>query len=101
MRVDDVLTIRDIGTEGSAPHAGMVKQLILELLRSLSPQEAVAKVRVDTEEWNEILGSIAGFAVEGTEYRRPHWFNVWKWTRQGGGWVPRVAAGRALERRRS
>ena len=82
MRVDDVLTIRDAGTETSPPHAGMVKQLVLELLRSLGPAEALLKVRRDAAEWNEILESIAGFVVEGSEYRRPYWINIWKWTRQ-------------------
>jgi hypothetical protein len=82
MRVDDVLTIRDIGTETSPPHGGMVKQLVLELIRSLSPVEAFLKVRRDASEWNEILASIAGFEIEGEEYRRPNWINIWKWTRQ-------------------
>src|SRR5437764_10010857 len=37
IRVDDVLTIRDIGTEGEEPQPTMVKQLFLELIHSLSP----------------------------------------------------------------
>lgn len=82
IRVDDVLTIRDIGTEGEAPHSGMVKQLVNELIRSLAPVEAGLKVRKDAGEWNDIIGSIAGFELEGSEYRRPHWINVWKWTRE-------------------
>ena len=82
MRVDDVLTIRDAGTETLPPHPGMVKQLILELLRSLSPAEAIVKVRRDATEWNEILQSIAGFVIEGSEYRRPYWINIWKWSQQ-------------------
>lgn len=89
MRVDDVLTIRDAGTETLPPHPGMVKQLVLELLRSLSPVEAIVKVRRDAADWNEILESIAGFTVEGSEYRRPHWINIWKWTRQAAGRPPR------------
>ena len=80
MRVDDVLTIRDAGTEGETPHSGMVKQLIMELIRSLSPTEAGLKTRADVEAWNEIVRSIAGFTLEGSEYRRPHWINIWKWT---------------------
>jgi len=82
MRVDDVLTIHDIGTEGQVPHSGMVKQLVMELIRSLSPIEVGVKVRADVAHWNDIIRSIAGFALEGTEYRRPHWINVWKWSRE-------------------
>ncbi len=85
MRIDDVLTIRDLGTETSPPHAGMVKQLVLELLRSLNPVEALLKVRRDAADWTEILESIAGFEIEGDEYRRPYWINIWKWTRQAAG----------------
>src|SRR5436305_7537326 len=79
--MDDVFTMRDYGTEGVSPHVAMIKQLFLELLRSLSPSEAMIKVRADAEQWNEILSEIAGFVVEGTEYSRPHWFNIWRWTR--------------------
>lgn len=99
MRVDDVLTIRDVGTEGERPHPGMVKQLLLELFRSLSPIEATAKVRTDAGDWNEILASV-GFSVEGSEYRRPHWFNIRKWTRQAPGRPLRGGPGRAVGQRR-
>lgn len=99
IRVDDVLTVRDAGTEGASPHPGMIKQLFLELLRSLNPSEAIIKVRSDATAWNEILGEIAGFVVEGTEYSRPHWFNIWRWTRQAAGrqirGAPRQAFGRS------
>ncbi|MBI4213620.1 MAG: hypothetical protein HY534_04855 [Chloroflexi bacterium] len=98
IRVDDVLTVRDAGTEGATPHPGMVKQLFLELLRSLDPLEAIIKVRSDATQWNEILGEITGFSVEGTEYSRPHWLNIWRWTRQAAGrqirGVPRQVFGR-------
>jgi hypothetical protein len=95
IRVDDVLTIRDAGTEGEVPHSGMVKQLVMELIRSLSPVEATLKVRADAADWNAIIGEIAGFTLEGSEYRRPHWINVWQWTRESaaqaarGGRAPR------------
>jgi hypothetical protein len=82
MRVDDVLTIRDVATEGETPHAGMVKHLITELVRSLNPVEMGVKMRVDAAQWNEIISSIPGFVLEGSEYRRPHWINVWKWSRE-------------------
>jgi len=82
MRVDDVLTIRDIATEGETAHAGMVKHLITELIGSLAPIEIGVKARTDASQWNDIFRSIPGFTLEGSEYRRPHWINVWKWTRE-------------------
>lgn len=91
MRVDDVLTIRDSGTEGDAPHSGMVKQLVMELLRSLSPAEIIVKARADASDWNNIFRSIAGFELEGSEYRRPHWINVWKWSRESAAQAARAA----------
>jgi len=90
IRVDDVLTIRDLGTEGDTPHTSMVKQLFNELIHSLLPIEVGMKVRADAAEWNEIIGSIAGFLLEGSEYRRPHWINVWKWTREQEALVART-----------
>ncbi len=81
MRVDDTLTLRDVGSVGETPHAGIVKHLVDELLRSLSPVSATCVVRRDAQVWNEILQSIAGFFVEGPpEYRRPHYYNIWKWS---------------------
>jgi len=82
MRVDDVLTIRDAGTEGEVPHSGMVKQLMMELISSLSPTEITLKTRADVPHWNDIIYSIPGFELEGSEYRRPYWINVWRWTRE-------------------
>jgi hypothetical protein len=90
IRVDDILTIRDIGTEGDAPHSGMIKQLISELIRSLSPLEVGLKVRADAEAWNEVLRSVSGFGLEGSEYRRPHWINVWKWSRESAALAART-----------
>jgi hypothetical protein len=81
MRVDDTLTLRDVGSVGETPHAGIVKHLIGELLGSLSPVAATCVVRRDSEVWNDILDSIPGFFVEGPpEYRRPHYYNIWKWS---------------------
>ena len=91
IRVDDVLTIRDAGTEGELPHSGMVKQLVGELIRSLSPLEANLKVRRDAGDWNEIIAGIPGFELEGSEYRRPNWINVWHWTRESAAQAARVA----------
>jgi len=86
-----VLTIRDAGTDGEAPHSGMVKQLVGELIRSLSPIEATLKVRRDAGDWNEIIAGIPGFELEGSEYRRPNWINVWHWTRESAAQAARVA----------
>jgi len=93
IRVDDVLTIRDVGTEGDSPHPGMAKQLLMELMRSLTPAQAAIKVRTDATEWNQIIRSIAGFMLEGTEYRRPSWFNVWQWTRESAAEAARSGRG--------
>jgi hypothetical protein len=82
MRVDDVLVIRDAGSTGEAPHPAIIKHLIGELLRSLAPVAAIVKVRRDATGWNEIFASIPGFELAGSEYRRPHWINVWEWTRE-------------------
>ena len=78
MRVDDVLVLRDAGSVGDTPHAAIIKHLIGEVLRSLAPVAAVAKVRRDATVWNDLLRSIPGFELAGSEYRRPHWINVWE-----------------------
>jgi hypothetical protein len=81
LRVDDTLTLRDLGTVGETPHAGVAKHLIGELFNQLSPASATCVVRRDAEVWNEILSSIPGFEVDGpSEYRRPHYYNIWKWS---------------------
>ena len=98
IRVDDILTIRDVGTEGQSPHSGMVKQLLMELLRSLAPLEMTAKARSDAADWNELLRSIPGFDLEGTEYRRPPWINVWRWTREAAAQAERSARGQRPRR---
>jgi hypothetical protein len=82
MRVDDSVTIRDIGTAGQGLHAGIVRHLLDELLRSAAPISAGLKVRQDAEAWNELFGAAPGFELVGREYRRPHWYNVWEWNRQ-------------------
>jgi hypothetical protein len=91
MRVDDVLTLRDIGTEGDIAHSGMVKQLVSELTRSLSPIEIILKVRSDATVWNDIIRSIPGFVPEGPEYRRPHWINIWRWSRESAAQAARAS----------
>ena len=91
IRVDDVLTIRDVGTEGETPQSTMVKQLFLELIRSLNPVEASVKSRSDATNWNSVIEEL-GFTLEGTEYRRPHWFSIWHWTPPARGAVQRRPA---------
>ena len=82
LRVDDSLTIRDIGTVGDSVHTGIVRQLLNELLASAAPLTASVKLRRDAEEWNEIFATTPGFEFAGHEFRRPHWFSVWDWTRE-------------------
>jgi hypothetical protein len=82
MRVDDTLTVRDIGTLGESVHAGVVRHLLDELLRSANPVAASLKVRSDAEAWNAIFASTPGFEFAGREYRRPHWYSVWEWSRE-------------------
>ncbi|MCC7370264.1 MAG: hypothetical protein IT306_17705 [Chloroflexi bacterium] len=95
MRVDDTLTLRDLGTAGETPHAGVAKHLLSELFSQLSPLSATCVVRRDATPWNEILASIPGFTVDGPpEYRRPHYYNIWKWSPE----LAQQAQGRARTR---
>lgn len=80
VRVDDNVTIKDAGSSGDSPRAAVIKQLVAELLRSSAARGAMAKVRSDASEWNELLGSIPGFLLEGKEYRRPHYYAIWEWS---------------------
>lgn len=83
LRVDDTVTIHDIGSEGGPSHVAIVKHLLNELLESVRPIAATVKVRRDADQWNEILAGTPGFQVEGPpEYRRPHYLNVWEWRRE-------------------
>ena len=56
------------------------------------PQAATVKVRRDAEFWTDLLASIPGFELQGSEYRRPHWINVWEWTRERAARARRPAA---------
>lgn len=82
VRVDDTVTIKDAGSSGDTPRAAVVKHLVAELLRSAGAKGATTKVRSDAAAWNELLGSIAGFFLEGKEYRRPHYYLIWQWSPQ-------------------
>jgi hypothetical protein len=82
MRVDDSLTIRDIGTSGNEPQTGVVRYLLDDVFSSFHPQTAQIKIRRDAEVWRDLVGSLPGFHLEGEEYRRPHYWGVWVWDRQ-------------------
>ena len=79
-RVDGTITIRDVGTSGDEVNEGMAKRLVRELLRLTSPPEARVKLRADLAEWDSIFQDLPGFSLEGREYSRPHWRNIWLWT---------------------
>ena len=81
MRVDDNLSIRDIGTTGDVPQTGVVRYLLDQAFNSFRPVEAQVKIRRDATTWLDIFRSIAGFYIEGEEYRRPHYWTIWRWDR--------------------
>ena len=81
-RVDGTATIRDAGTVGDEPQPVIMKRLLRELLRLVSPTSLQVKVRQDLRIWNEIFGDVPGFRLEGREYSRPYWKNIWAWSRE-------------------
>jgi hypothetical protein len=82
MRVDDNLSVRDIGTTGDEPQTGMVRYLLDQAFDSFRPVEAQVKIRRDARVWLDIFRSVPGFHLEGEEYRRPHYWTIWRWDRQ-------------------
>src|SRR5438309_3413566 len=82
MRVDDNLSIRDIGTTGDQPQTGVVRYLLDQAFNSFRPVESQVKIRRDANTWLEIFQAIPGFYLEGEEYRRPHYWTIWRWDRQ-------------------
>jgi hypothetical protein len=82
LRVDDTLTIRDVGSSSDPPNPAAVKFLLLDLLRTVQPVSATVKVRQDAAAWNEILQNTPGWSQEGREYRRPHYIIIWRWSRE-------------------
>ncbi|MDQ3811858.1 MAG: hypothetical protein M3336_16370, partial [Chloroflexota bacterium] len=82
MRVDDNLSIRDVGTAGDEPQTGVVRYLLEQALNSFRPLGAQVKIRRDAWAWLEIFSAIPGFYREGEEYRRPHYWTIWRWDRQ-------------------
>jgi hypothetical protein len=82
MRVDDNLSIRDVGTTGDEPQTGVVRYLLDQAFNSFRPVESQVKIRRDAATWLEIFRAIPGFYLEGEEYRRPHYWTIWRWDRQ-------------------
>lgn len=82
MRVDDNLSIHDIGTTGDAPQTGVVRYLLDQAFNSFRPVESQVKIRRDATQWLEIVRGIPGFYLEGEEYRRPHYWTIWRWDRE-------------------
>ena len=81
-RVDGPVTIRDAGSAGDEPNAGHIKRLVRELLRMAAPPSATVKVDADLPVWNEIFSETPGFRLEGKEYTRPKYKNIWTWDRE-------------------
>ena len=52
MRVDDNLSIRDIGTHGDEPSVGVVRYLLDQAFGSYRPAAAQVKVRRDARAWD-------------------------------------------------
>jgi hypothetical protein len=82
MRVDDNLSIHDVGTTGETPQTGVVRYLLDQAFNSFRPVESQVKIRRDATLWLEIFRGIPGFYLEGEEYRRPHYWTIWRWDRQ-------------------
>jgi hypothetical protein len=81
LRVDDNLSIHDIGTTGDTPQTGVVRYLLDQAFTSFRPVESQVKIRRDATQWLEIFRGIPGFYLEGEEYRRPHYWTIWRWDR--------------------
>jgi hypothetical protein len=82
LRVDDNLSIHDVGTTGDEPQTGVVRYLLDQAFNSFRPGEAQVKIRRDATAWLEIFRNIPGFYLEGEEYRRPHYWTIWRWDRE-------------------
>jgi hypothetical protein len=82
MRVDDNLSIRDIGTTGDEPQTAVIRYLLDQAFNSFRPVEAQVKIRRDARAWLDIFRATPGFYLEGEEYRRPHYWTIWRWDRQ-------------------
>src|SRR5207244_1519273 len=73
----------DIGTTGDdEPQTGVVRYLLDQAFGSFRPVGAQVKIRRDARSWLDIFSAIPGFYLEGGEYRRPHYWTIWRWGRQ-------------------
>jgi hypothetical protein len=97
-KVDGTITIRDAGTSGEEPHLGTLRRLIRELLHMFEPPSASVKVRSDLTTWNDVFQQVPGFLLAGREYSRPHWRNIWEWTRENERVATRVSDARFRRR---
>jgi hypothetical protein len=79
-KIDGTGTIRDAGTVGDELQTTIMKRLIREMLRLVSPSSLQVKVRQDLPGWNEVFDDIPGFRLEGREFSRPYWKNIWNWS---------------------
>jgi hypothetical protein len=82
MRVDDNLSIRDVGTAGDEPQTAVIRYLLDQAFNSYKPDAAQVKIRRDATAWLDIFRTIPGFYLDGEEYRRPHYWTIWLWDRQ-------------------
>jgi hypothetical protein len=82
MRVDDHLSIRDVGTAGDEPQTAVVRYLLDQAFNSYRPVAAQVKIRRDANVWLDMFRNTPGFYLEGEEYRRPHYWTIWLWDRQ-------------------
>ena len=97
-KVDGSATIRDAGTVGDEPQPLVMKRLIREFLRLVAPTSLQVKVREDLRAWNEIFDDIPGFHLEGREFSRPYWKNIWTWSREAEGEERKVTPPRLRRR---
>ena len=79
-RVDNGVTIRDMGVVGDDPQPGTLRRLLRELLSLLAPPMATVKLREDLALWNSVFEETPGFVLEGREYSRPYWRRIYTWT---------------------
>lgn len=82
LRVDDNLSIHDVGTTSETPQTGVVRYLLDQAFNAYRPVESQVKIRRDATQWLEIFRGIPGFYLEGEEYRRPHYWTIWRWDRE-------------------
>src|SRR5947209_18420088 len=64
LRVDDNLSIHDVGTTGDEPQTGVVRYLLDQAFNSFRPNESQVKIRRDATTWLDIFRNIPGFYLE-------------------------------------